>query len=150
MHAVATTTAGSVEALHSYTSPSLAFPESAVGRLHHGFRGLLGVHSCYGLHTCRIACPILLYRRLQQFRYLHHCSDCYRVERTSSRAGFAPTVNQTPFTAHADHAIKFRPFEETYSKRDFRSYPFRGFNERPVSLISFSDIKFDLLDDGCR
>jgi integrase len=35
-----------------------------------------------------------LHRRLQQFRCLHDCSDCYRVERTSSRVGFAPTVDQ--------------------------------------------------------
>jgi len=31
-----------------------------------------------------------LHQRLQQLRYLHYCSDCYRVERTSSRAGFSP------------------------------------------------------------
>src|SRR5271169_2064209 len=30
-----------------------------------------------------------LHQRLQQFRYLHRCSDCYRVERTSSRAGYS-------------------------------------------------------------
>ena len=42
-----------------------------------------------------------LHRRLQQLRYLHYCSDCYRVERTSSRAGLSPTVNQRLFTAHA-------------------------------------------------
>jgi hypothetical protein len=35
-----------------------------------------------------------LHRRLQQLRYLHYCSDCYRVERTSSRAGLSPAVNQ--------------------------------------------------------
>jgi len=31
-----------------------------------------------------------LHLRLQQFRCLHYCSDCYRVERTSSRAGIPP------------------------------------------------------------
>ena len=31
-----------------------------------------------------------LHQRLQQFRCLHYCSDCYRVERTSSRAGLFP------------------------------------------------------------
>ena len=31
-----------------------------------------------------------LHQRLQQSRCLHCCSDCYRVERTSSRAGFLP------------------------------------------------------------
>jgi hypothetical protein len=30
-----------------------------------------------------------LHQRLQQSRCLHCCSDCYRVERTSSRAGYS-------------------------------------------------------------
>jgi hypothetical protein len=30
-----------------------------------------------------------LHQRLQQSRCLHYCSDCYRVERTSSRAGYS-------------------------------------------------------------
>jgi hypothetical protein len=30
-----------------------------------------------------------LHQRLQQLRCLHCCSDCYRVERTSSRAGYS-------------------------------------------------------------
>jgi hypothetical protein len=42
----------------------------------------------------------LLHRRLQQLRYLRYCSDCYRVERTSSRVGLSPTVDQRLFTAH--------------------------------------------------
>jgi len=41
-----------------------------------------------------------LHRRLQQLRYLHRCFDCYREERTSSRAGLAPAVDQRLFTAH--------------------------------------------------
>ena len=34
-----------------------------------------------------------LHQRLQQFRCLPCCSDCYRVERTSSRAGLTPAVD---------------------------------------------------------
>src|SRR5271163_4305284 len=34
-----------------------------------------------------------LHQRLQQFRCLHYCSDCYRVERTSSRTGLTPAVD---------------------------------------------------------
>ena len=34
-----------------------------------------------------------LHQRLQQFSCLHCCSDCYRVERTSSRAGLSPAVD---------------------------------------------------------
>ena len=41
-----------------------------------------------------------LHRRLQQFRYLHHCFDCYRAEPTSSRAGLPRAVDQRLFTAH--------------------------------------------------
>lgn len=41
------------------------------------------------------------HQRLQPVRYLPDCSDCYRAERTSSRVGLAPTVDQRLFTAHA-------------------------------------------------
>src|SRR5260370_40468815 len=33
-----------------------------------------------------------LHQRLQQSRCLHCCSDCYRVELTSSRAGLSPAM----------------------------------------------------------
>jgi hypothetical protein len=35
-----------------------------------------------------------LRQRLQRLRHLHHCSGCYRAERSSSRTGFAPAVDQ--------------------------------------------------------
>src|SRR6476661_4405886 len=41
-----------------------------------------------------------LHQRLQQSRCLHCCSDCYRVERTSSRAGLTPAVDHHFFAAH--------------------------------------------------
>src|SRR6516162_8756990 len=41
-----------------------------------------------------------LHRRLQRLRCLHRCSDCYRAERSSSRVGFAPTVDHRLSTAH--------------------------------------------------
>ena len=41
-----------------------------------------------------------LHQRLQQFRCLHRCSDCYRVERTSSRAGIPPLWTSTFHGAH--------------------------------------------------
>ena len=41
-----------------------------------------------------------LHQRLQWFRCLHYCSDCYRVERTSSRAGLTLAVDHHLFTAH--------------------------------------------------
>src|SRR5579864_6471193 len=41
-----------------------------------------------------------LHRKLRQLRCLHCRFDCYRVERTSSRAGVAPAEVQRLFTAH--------------------------------------------------
>jgi AraC-like DNA-binding protein len=41
-----------------------------------------------------------LHRRLRQLRCLRCRFDCYRVERTSSRAGVAPAEVQRLFTAH--------------------------------------------------
>ena len=41
-----------------------------------------------------------LHRRLRQLRCLRCRFDCYRVERTSSRAGVAPAESPAPFTAH--------------------------------------------------
>src|SRR5271167_4204119 len=42
-----------------------------------------------------------LHRRLQRLRCLRRCFDCYRVERTSSRAALSPAVDQRLFTAHS-------------------------------------------------
>lgn len=48
---------------------------------HRPFRGLLGVHSRYGLHTRAVTvCRDTLDRRLQPFRCLHGCSGCFRLE----------------------------------------------------------------------
>src|SRR6201981_1495282 len=41
-----------------------------------------------------------LHRKLRQLRCLRHRFDCYRVERTSSRAGVSPAEVQRLFTAH--------------------------------------------------
>src|SRR5208283_5042493 len=51
-----------------------------------------------GCSPSRLCDP--LHRRLQQLRCLRRCFDCYRVERTSSRAGLSPAVDQRLFTAH--------------------------------------------------
>ena len=42
-----------------------------------------------------------LHRRLRRLRYLCSRFDCYRVERTSSRAGLSPAVDRRLFTAHS-------------------------------------------------
>jgi hypothetical protein len=43
--------------------------------------GLLDVHSRCGLHTRAVTNSWHANRRLQPLRYLHDCSDCFRLER---------------------------------------------------------------------
>src|SRR5579864_3299623 len=50
------------------------------------------------------------HRKLRQLCYRHCRFDCYRVERTSSRAGVAPAEVQRLFTAHyyANHVFQLK------------------------------------------
>ena len=84
------------------SSPAAAaFPIPVQGRRPHwSFRGLLNVHSRYGLPARRSRQAARLSRRLRRFRYLHRRSDSYRLERPSCRVGIAPTEDQHLFTAH--------------------------------------------------
>ena len=70
-------------------------------RPHWTFRGLLNVHSRYGLSARCIAKATHLSRRLRRFCYLPRRSDSYRLERPSCRVGIAPTEDPTPF--HGAH-----------------------------------------------
>ena len=85
------------------SSPATAaFPMLVRGRRPHWtFRGLLNVHSRYGLSARCIARATHLSRRLRRFRYLHRRSDSYRLERPSCRVGIAPSEDSTPF--HGAH-----------------------------------------------
>jgi len=67
----------------SPSSPATAaFPILMQGRRPHWtFRGLLNVHSRYGLSARCIAKATHLSRRLRRFRYLHRRPDSYRLER---------------------------------------------------------------------
>ena len=67
----------------SFTQPYQPSPTWLSGRpAHRPFRGLLGVHTCYGLHTRAVTVfRDTLHRRLQPLRYLHDCSGCFRLER---------------------------------------------------------------------
>jgi len=79
------------------TLPSAsAFPQFQAGRLLHcWFRGLLDLHSRYGLRARQVANATLYIRVLQQLRHLHCRSDGYRVERTSFPGGdFHSTMDQ--------------------------------------------------------
>src|SRR5258705_9875400 len=80
VHAVATTPA---QRLGVPTSqPCQPSPKGSSGRpAHRPFRGLLGVHSRYGLHTRAVTNSRRAIRRLQPLRYLHSCSGCFRLER---------------------------------------------------------------------
>jgi hypothetical protein len=84
------------------TAPSTsAFPILQLGQLLHcQFRGLLSVHSRYDLQTRQVALSDPLHRRLRRLCCLHRRSDCYRVERSSSRAGLSSRCGPAPFTAH--------------------------------------------------
>src|SRR6267142_2686060 len=79
----------------SAAPPTSTFPTLQLGRLlHYIFRGLLSVHSRYNLPTRRVALCDPLHRRLRPLCCLHRRSDCYRAERSSSRAGLSPAVVQ--------------------------------------------------------
>ena len=90
---------------------------SARSAPHWTFRGLLDVHSRYGLSARCIAKATHLSRRLRRFRYLHRRSDSYRLERPSCRVGIAPTEDQHLSTAH-EHGV---PGTRTELKRTYLS-----------------------------
>jgi hypothetical protein len=95
LHAVALTPAGSMDPFHSYCfhqrrpSPNTPWVGSCINRF----------EACSAF-THVTACMLAkspsdpLHRRLRRLRYLCRRSDCYRVERTSSRVGLSPTVDQ--------------------------------------------------------
>ena len=91
MYAVANTPAGLMEFVRSYDSVSFGLPSIVGGSAPASpFSG-----PAQRLLVLRPACSPgrlcdPLHQRLQQSRCLHCCSDCYRVERTSSRAGIPP------------------------------------------------------------
>src|SRR5262249_18911087 len=91
-----------------------AFPTLVQGRrTHWTFRGLLNVHSRYGLPARCIAKATHLSRRLRRFRYLHRRSDSYRLERPSCRVGIAPTEDQHLCTAHTSRILTYPPGRRT-------------------------------------
>ena len=91
LHAVANTPAGRMELIRSYDPILFGLPSNPGGSA----PALLVSGPAQRSLTLRPArSPSRhsdpLHQRLQQFRCLHCCSDCYRVERTSSRAGIPP------------------------------------------------------------
>ena len=94
LHAVANTPAGRMEFIRSYSSISLR-PSPKPGRV----GSCISLFEACSAFTHVTACTLAkspsdsLHQRLQQSRWLHCCSDCYRVERTSSRAGLSPAMD---------------------------------------------------------
>src|SRR5215470_11868386 len=82
--------------LFARPSPSsAAFPVKQSGRLLQLlFRDLLSVYSRYGLHAHRVTNVTLYTESSDGLVTLRRRFDCYRVERTSSRVGVAPTEVQ--------------------------------------------------------
>src|SRR5260370_3714906 len=86
VHAIANTPAGLMEFVRSYRSTNFGLPTKP-GRV----GSCITVFGACSAFTKVTACTLAkspsdsLHQRLQQFRCLHYCSDCYRVERTSSR-----------------------------------------------------------------
>ena len=83
--------AGRMELVRSYCSTDFGLPTKP-GRV----GSCISLFEACSAFTHVTACTLAkspsdsLHQRLQQFRCLHYCSDCYRVERTSSRAGLPP------------------------------------------------------------
>ena len=106
----------------SVTNPSTsAFPKFRVGRLlHYGFRGLFSVHSRYGLQTRQVALCDPLHRRLRRFCCLHRRSNCYRVERSSSRAGLSFPLWTSAFSRRTDKSpLRSLTLRVVRTRRDF-------------------------------
>jgi hypothetical protein len=73
-------------------------PYGLTGRpAHRHFRGLLSVHSRYGLYA-RTITYVTVIRGLQTFRHLHACPGCFRLEH--HRVGLSPTRKCRLCTAH--------------------------------------------------
>jgi hypothetical protein len=94
LHAVANTPAGRMEICSLVQFHSLR-PSPKPGRV----GSCINVFEACSAFTHVTACTLAkspsdsLHQRLQQSRRLNCCSDCYRVERTSSRAGLTPAVD---------------------------------------------------------
>jgi hypothetical protein len=54
-----------------------------------------------GLHTNEVTQGNPIHQRLQPLRYLHDCSDCFRLLQ-NRRVGLAPTEKRRLCTAHAN------------------------------------------------
>src|SRR6266700_6718554 len=121
------------------TNPSTsAFPKFRVGRLlHYGFRGLFSVHSRYGLQTRQVALCDPLHRRLRRLCCLHRRSNCYRVERSSSRAGLSFPLWTSAFSRRTEISpLRSKPLNERYALITTVAPTFRADPVKTARLIA--------------
>src|SRR5207302_451895 len=88
------------------TIPSAsAFPRSSAGRLlHHPFRGLLSVYSCYGLHARQVAFATLCTRGFSSL--VASTAALIATGWSEPVPGRVyPRCGPAPFTAHDEHGL---------------------------------------------
>jgi hypothetical protein len=138
LHAVANTPAGLMELVRSYDSISFGLPRNRGGSA----PALVFSRPAQRLLTLRPArspsrhCD-LLHQRLQQSHCLHCCSDCYRVERTSSR-GVYSRCGPPPFHGAPDKRTCAYPVDSTSPKGWGRARCARTILDHCTSLESSS------------
>jgi AraC-like DNA-binding protein len=96
------------------------------------------------------------HQRLQRLRCLCRCFDCYRVERTSSRAGLSPAEVQRLFTAHFHDnyavSVRQRPAPPSLLPEGRSSLMFLGretqrcsrYDRRIIQSLQFGDARSDI------
>jgi hypothetical protein len=95
--------------LFARTFPSSsAFPVSEAGRpLHRSFRGLLSVHSRYGLHAHRVAYATFYTEGFSSFVASTVASVATEWNEPVPGRDFPPAEDQHLFTAHSGKALTF-------------------------------------------
>jgi hypothetical protein len=93
--------------LFAHTIPSSsAFPESEAGRpLHYAFRGLLSVHSRYGLHAHRVAYATFSTEGFSSFVASATAPVATGWNEPAPGRDFSPAEDQRLFTAHSDFSV---------------------------------------------
>ena len=104
-HAVTNTPAEPQAAFRSHSPGTTAFPVFTPGRLpHHTFRGLLSVHSHYGLRGRQVPYRTLYTRGFSRF-VTSTTAPVATGRSESCRAGFAPAGRQRLCTAHENESV---------------------------------------------
>jgi hypothetical protein len=138
VHAVATTPAQRLGLLlRSFTQPYQPSPIWQSGRpAHCPFRGLLGVHSRYGLHTRAVT----VYRDSLSEGFSHFVSSIAAPVASGwsvRRVGFAPTGKAPPFHGARHLRTHERSKEHPYSITSSAVVSNEDGISRPIALAAF-------------